>query len=447
MTEPIEEALEGLLKLLTPSGRVTKRRGLGGEAPPPALILGRACAEAAGLPGATDIARQAFEDPDLQVQYLGEGDPEDDDAVLAALRDYLAEMTPAQRLRFLQSFYASLPIPPFYHDLALLVKTGVFRRLLLIGVDNLLERALSEAGLWPGQDFTVLNLSDPREQLSPKFLVSPPEETLILKLPPDEYLFTSEQEALEKVLSAFLKDLNVIVVGYGYESQVLTEQLGGHPELIYWVGVSRAEAGRLRRLRKRRPFAQLSGPTAMPENFFNRLVYYLIRRPWLQEAPYPPREIDELAEEGGARSAEETPALAADETPPAAAAEKEAGDPLKQLLRGEMVEKLEQIWQRSVQQRPAPASRQAEAALPTDLLGVLEAVVTAIGRSPAARDPHLVGYLELQLNAARQELERANPNPLIVRGVRRALTEIATEMEAGVVPPELLQRLRPETEA
>jgi hypothetical protein len=91
-------------------------------------VLGKSCADAAGLPSLEELSKS-------NGITVGPGD-----------RGLIERM--------LYSF----PVPTFYQDLANLARSGYFPRIISTGYDNLVERALFDLDLRPGHHFESLDV-------------------------------------------------------------------------------------------------------------------------------------------------------------------------------------------------------------------------------------------------------------------------------------------------
>lgn len=252
------------------------------------LFLGQACAGAAGVPTKFEIARQVFSDPDLSQSYLQDEEREDRAAVLQAFDELLEEMTTGQRYRMLQSFYASVPVPSFYQDLALLVKAGFFVLIVTTNIDNLLEQAFSGAGLTPGRDYQVQVLGSQEELPWRSKVVQESEPPVrLIKLHGDLALkqaaITREEidEALEPQ-RFFIKGQisgDMIMVGYQLESEPLNQWLSWVPGDLWWVSLETPDEQLLRLLEERRSVFHIHGEEARPDAFFGQLAWLLLHAP------------------------------------------------------------------------------------------------------------------------------------------------------------------------
>lgn len=422
MSDLFEDTLADLLQALGGRGRAGARRGA--ERKRAVLALGESCASAAGVPDLLEIARMVFEDSDLAAQYLTQGDLEDDDDLLHGIQEYLEEMTSAQRQRMLQSFYDPVPVPVFYQDLALLVKAGYFSIILTTSLDTLLEKALSNAGLWAGMDFSQLNLvvpgPDNQEDLD-EVLEAP---ICILKFPG---LGAGKQTGLAGRIAELNHRLRakigadpceIVVAGYEFENEALNRLLADTRGRFWWVNTHKPHTRRLRRLAGDREVRLIGGPTAMPETFFSRLVYHLIRQPWIKAAT-PSTEIlrDQL---------DRSRALLKDLEQRLPPGEQPASQQLA--YQRKQVAALEDEW-RSLE----PTSAR--------LLELVEGLVQVVQSSKASQETRLLAYLETQAQAIQQEYQQSQPNQALVSAAVSALLVLAERLGAEIVPGEIVREL------
>lgn len=256
------------------------------------LFLGAQCANAAGVPDTVTVARQVKElygkAPELASSFSDspETDPERDKTEYFA---FLSTLSSSQRFRMLQSFYANVPVPLFYQNLALLLRAGYFRRVMTTNVDTLLEQALAGAGLQRGRHYRVVNLgADGTDRATESQMDVPDDETLIIKLhgdladqvvglTPDE--IESTLRTHRRYMRSELED-DLILVGYDGESPPVEEWLGrlSHRAEL-WV-VNRdlphfaAESNDWARVVR-----TITGESASPESFFGQLALRLVNMP------------------------------------------------------------------------------------------------------------------------------------------------------------------------
>jgi SIR2-like protein len=109
---------------------------------PITLFLGAGCASAAGVPSTVNIAREA-----LDTFKLEDFIPQSESELLQLFYKHLDLLPPADVARMLQTLYARVPVPAFYQDLARMVRGGWFPLILTTSYDTLLEQALDNAGV------------------------------------------------------------------------------------------------------------------------------------------------------------------------------------------------------------------------------------------------------------------------------------------------------------
>lgn len=257
------------------------------------LFLGKECADAAGVPSSLDIAHQVFTDPDLAQIYMSGRSLENDEHVWQAFAEFVGEMTVGQRYRMLQGFYASVPVPSFYQDMALLIKAGFFQRILTTSVDTLLEQALNWAGLWPDKDYAVVSLGQ-RDEIYPRSRSAAAGDIpiQIIKLHGDlarqEVAITKDEisRVLEPQRSFVKGELagDLLLVGYEFESEPLNQWLAWTPGELWWVSQHKPIDGGILKIEASRQVHYLEGETARPGTFFSQLVYLLWHAPSLEES-------------------------------------------------------------------------------------------------------------------------------------------------------------------
>jgi hypothetical protein len=134
----------------------------------PVLFLGAACSEAANAPRVADTAREVFgqlrEDDELDTPQLPPADAADEE-IVPAFRRLVLTLPPIQRRALSLHAAAGLPVPQFMQDMALLVRDGLFCRVVTSAFDALAERALSIVGLRSGQNLHVVDVDDGEPEL------------------------------------------------------------------------------------------------------------------------------------------------------------------------------------------------------------------------------------------------------------------------------------------
>gem|GEM_PF-5537236 len=221
------------------------------------LILGRGCAEAANIPSEAMMARHLIRTLALvdrkralrcvdeeQLEQVVAGEPGDEDALSQAFYRLMDVLRRSDRDSALQDFYANVPVPTFYLDIATLIKTGYFKHVLTTSIDTLLEQALNAVNLSQGHHYDVITPHDdahpkPRQKAratrdvlhvifklhgdlsDPGFNVSADEVDHLLG--PDHAHFRNHRT--EKVL----------IIGYEMESEPLNEWLVRSNKDIWWI--------------------------------------------------------------------------------------------------------------------------------------------------------------------------------------------------------------------
>ena len=426
-----DENITQLVRLLVerqqaPPGTVSR----GG--PQVILFLGRSCADAAGVPDMLAMARQVMRDPDLAAMYA-DRNLQDDEQLAIAFAEYLAEMTGAQRMRMLQSFYERIPVPAFYQDLALLVKGGYFRHILTTSIDTLLEQALNGAGLWVDKDYQVisLGLKEERKTYGRPGEMSSDRITLVKlhgDLAQNQAAITKEEiaDALEPQRYFVKGELSgdLVVVGYEFESQPLNRWLSWVPGDAWWVSEDRPEGDEIAAIESRRNIQYITGQAARPENFFGQLLYLLWRVVAPSEEGVLPAEREAYEETEGFEedySDEEyirsqlhrTKAMLAN-------LEQSAGPDQRNVA-----------WTNQIQyqrQRAADLEDQLRGLESSreHLLDLLQHIDKTVREK--ADDPNLSTYLKNQVKSVVKEYQRQEPNQVIVSAAIGATLVMAERM-------------------
>lgn len=420
------------------------------------LFLGRGCADAAGIPNSLEIAQQLFRDRDLARQYLdagGEGD--DEQALLHAFNDFVAEMTPGQRYRMLQSFYAGLPVPSFYQDLALLIKAGFFCRILTTSIDTLLEQALNGAGLFSERDYQVISLGNPKPTRPTLDYEQAAGMIGIVKLHGDlaqEKALITPDEIADALAPqrAFVKGElagDLVMVGYEFESEPLNNWLAWVPGELWWVSPQPPETAQVGRIESSRSLHHLHGEPAWPEVFFGQLVYLLLRRPLKTSLASEPNQAYSMVQKG---LSEVDQALESLEESDFSDAEY-----LKdQLFRSRAL-------LQNLQQSSAPAERNLQVQAQIDyqrrrvteledqlrslddtrkrVFELLRLIQQDVKNSGA--DPNQLTFFQTQTRTIRREYRREKPDQTIIAAAISATLVLAERLGPETTDPRLLQEL------
>lgn len=426
------------------------------EAQPLILFLGRGCADAAGVPGSIEIARQLFRDNDLARQYLEPaGDASDEQALLHAFNEFVADMTPGQRHRMLQSFYAGLPVPAFYQDLALLIKAGFFRRVLTTSIDALLEQALNGAGLYIDKDYQVISLGSAQKTQPPRDYQQTAFRISILKLHGDlaaQQTYLTPEEILDALepQRAFIKGElsgDLVMAGYEFESEPLNTWLNRVPGQLWWVNPEPLDPTHIARLQDVRSLRIISGSQAYPEEFFGQLVYLLLRRPLKTSLSAEPIQAYSQAQQGLSDVDQLLESLEESDFSDT--------DYLKdQLYRSRAL-------LQSLQQSSAPGERNLQLQAQIDyqrqrvteledqlrsldgtrrhVLQLLREMQQEVAK--ASTDPNQVAFFQSQVRAIRREYRRETPDQTIISAAISATLILVERLGAENIDPQLLQEL------
>jgi hypothetical protein len=244
--------------------------------PPPVLVLGDQCADAAGIPPISELARQSLEHaaafinrtPLLRTFGIELPDSDADDEALTRTFLEVVTRSPVGPTAVLGRLTWNVPVPLFYQELAALVRDRYFSTVVTTGHDTLLERALDAAGMRVGADYRVV--APALESASPA--PSPDDDgpsILLLKLFGPGPL----ELDLPDVLSA-----GAVVVGYSGEIQELTSALSTTAPL-WWVASARPEPPLLDQLPATDAVRWIDGPSAEPDRFAGELAVRLLNLP------------------------------------------------------------------------------------------------------------------------------------------------------------------------
>jgi hypothetical protein len=262
---------------------------------PYTLLLGQDCANAAGASVAT-VSQQLFEytnrrlgvQPLFSLAASGGGTPE-------TLQQAIAKLPREQRSALLRPFYARLPVPLFYQDLARLIRDGYFTQIFTTNIDDLLEQALSgPIGLTRGKDYEVVSVADP-ETYSPADFPPTPDglPVTIFKLHGDltraDAVLRPEdiQSAIYRQRHLIKEELtgDLIIFGYTGESPPTEAYLARVPRSeLWWVSESQTPTPGVMAAGK---FKAIAGDAAAPSQFFSRLYEEVQRAPLLSASVRP----------------------------------------------------------------------------------------------------------------------------------------------------------------
>ncbi|HEX8084328.1 MAG TPA: hypothetical protein VF529_08555 [Solirubrobacteraceae bacterium] len=265
----------------------TAARRAGGDEPP-VLFLGAGCARSAGAPSIAAIARNVFSqlearDIDVPLPPAGAGDSE----LAAAFRRLLLTLPRIQRAGLSLQASATVPVPQFLQDLAVLVRAGTFGALVTTAFDALLERALAGSGMRPERDFAVLDVGDQESEAGDV----PPGAIRVLKLYGDREACSGT--ALGELLAAPL-----VVVGHQADDPPLADKAAVAGGPVWWVEPSPAGSPDLQALDRVRDVHRVDGPAGDPDRFFAELAVMLIQLPAINLSARPEEALQKAQAEG-----------------------------------------------------------------------------------------------------------------------------------------------------
>lgn len=378
------------------------------------LLLGAGIADAAGLPSFAELASRAG----------------------------LSDADAADR-RIVERLLWDVPVPPFYYDVAGLVRDGSFPRVITTGYDDLLERALIDAGLRRGNHFVATDLVPSVRGVATASaarlrIVRCHGAPTVPRATMDRALGSSWEPALDRL----------VVVGYEFESPGLEDWLrsldGGE---LWWVS-STGPGDAASRIGWRGEWHTVTGEATTPETFFGQLSLLLIHLPRPSDA-YPETEMTSPADDeldalyaqgrlGQAnlvkRSIEQR--LTSSGADPAAAAQLAAQD--------DEITRLQQ--ESSVPTRrgagpsrdapplappppPPAASLARQAADLMDRFSDLRRRLEPLVRDAAAPvDADTLAFVDGQIDALRREATKQEPNAVVVAGASAAMEGLMREV-------------------
>jgi hypothetical protein len=260
------------------------------------LFLGSGCAKAANVPSFSEIARKVFDAYEgvnqLSLDVPSKEERSDEDKLLKSFFKFLGKMSHTEIFLMLQSFFADIPVPTFYQDLALLVKDGYFNRILTTNFDTLLEQALNGVGLQIGFNYQVISLgggstSDDESSSDSNATGSLSNMIYIIKLHGDiskqDMNFTPQniEQALQSQRRFVKSELqgDLIMVGYKFESEPINQWLNySQRQELWWVD-SHPKSTKYNTNDWANQIFYMDENLARPETFFSQLALRLLRRP------------------------------------------------------------------------------------------------------------------------------------------------------------------------
>jgi hypothetical protein len=287
-------------------------------------------------------------------------------------------------------------------------------------VDSLFERALQNAGLRDDQEYRVILLDG--TAAPPKDQVSLDERVAIVKLHGDvsSPQFAIGPEEVAKALEPRRRDVkgelghDLVMVGYEFESPLVTEWLAYVPGAVWWVAEQRPPTREVAAIERAREIRYIEGPDATPDTFFGELAMLLLQMP----------SLNLLAEPN---SASQPDGLPADTRPP-----EDEGVFEREYLRGqlrradEVLRRLEQLAAAGPLSERLTRQLDYQKQVVADLegrlrtlvgerervLGLLDRISDSVSRAPTPGNA--VQYLRDQVEAVRGEFGGPVPDEAVV---------------------------------
>ncbi len=418
---------------------------------PYVLILGRECARAAGQPLETvskSIVEFATKYEPSWATMLGVATlDKSGGAMVDAVHALTAKLDKKQSDRLLRTFYAQVPVPLFYQDLASLMKAGYFRDIVTTNYDDLLEQALIGSGLVQGSDFVVLNVADPSADVE-----SDAVRFSIIKLHGDltrSNALLTESEIQRALARSRVRNVvgqevkgDVVLFGYTGESPPLEALLQKSHGELWWIGDRPPDDSHARQFSAIRDLRIIAGDDGAAQNFFSRLYDRLIRRPAqraMQQIPTiegaepltfaaevasaPPVDEGEDYLNGQLRRAKrqlaELRQMSGGETEPAVAAQIR--------YQAQVITKIED------QLRALPPNRKK-------LLDAFEMISTSVAATPDT-DAAIKDFLRSQHDCVVLQFGRAEPNHALISAAVTAALAIGERLGPQVVEASVLRDL------
>jgi hypothetical protein len=411
------------------------------------LFLGAGFARAAGVPSTAAMARMTLESLESSdcarvLGLLPTWPDASDEQLTAAFAAYLAEHTPVERYKVLESFYRSVPIPQFYRDLADLVLAGYITDVLTTNVDTLLEQALDDAGMQRGHDYTVAVVGSSREP-TPAARSPQKVKLQVVKLYGDigqsvlPVGADSIEAALQEGRKLFKNQMayDLVVVGHDLSDPPqpidswLARRSGGE---LWWVHPS-PERDRVEALARDTDVVLIQGEErATPDAFFGRLSLHLIRLPALDaadalqgrpEAALSEDELEtELAKGQLLKSRAVTYDLQAQGIPGVDDPQLGTQFAYEQSLQANLAAKLRSAY------RPPPG-------LLTEAARVLDRIAVEASQAVPHVKPSAVSFLDSQARAVADEIAAPNPDPGVVAGAVAAADTLCRTSLGDAISP------------
>jgi len=380
-------------------------------------------------------------------------------AILQEFRDRFRELSGLERYSLLQTIYRRIPVPPFYLDLARLVKAGYVRHVLTTNTDSLFEQALESIGLVRDVGFEVILLGTVTSREALDKLDAPASTPLIFKLHGDitqgEFGVTPDEidyavNAAKRFIRNELQG-DLTIVGYEGESQPVNDWLARSPGDVWWVCTQLTDGVTLPTNAK---WLQLS-----PVDFFGALAARLLT---LRAPVAAPSAARHRARSAALESAVDGPlesAVAFSAPPPepseyqllhqeierlrseARSLEQPASDSGTALQRQEQAaQRRRRIRELEDQLRALPAARD-------QILQLLDRVQQSVAEAehPADEsvplDPATREYFAGQMQTLREQYKSGQPNPHVVSAALGAALVLAERLGPSVIDPQDAQEL------
>lgn len=444
-----------------------------GEVDPVLLFLGTGCARAAGAQTPDELAPRVMTEvremyPALTKDLLPPNKAHDEAMVIDAFYELLRRMSNVQRSRLLSPYYARVPVPLFYWDLANLIVTGYFPQIITTNFDSLLEQALESVGLRSAGDYRRIVLSGHSHDISPPddppFDPNPP---TIIKLHGDlgqAQVAVTPEEVERAVMSQrrLVKGElmgDIVMVGYEFESPPIEGWLErSHAGRIWWVAPERPDPVQMNRMEAEREITYVDGDAGEPEMFFGMLVELLLRRPVLKALQTSVDEMASVKEAGGDVWTEIAgmPISSLDVGPDE--------DIELELLQGQL--QRSEVSRRTVEQTLGPGERNPRAKTQIDylsqrsadlegrlrmrtqdrLLRLMHKVADEVSRAssdPALAervDPSIEAFLREQVSAVERESSKSAPNQDVVSAAIGAMIVLGQRLP-NILPDSVVSEL------
>jgi hypothetical protein len=410
------------------AGRIRERAHTG----PYVLFLGEGCAVAAGAPSAADIARAALR----TFGFEGATKTISDEEVAERFAKHAERLSRSQLTRMLRSLYASVPVPSFYQDLALMIRERYFPLVVTMNFDSLLEQALAAAGV-RNADYRVTTFGVGRSPTEPDPVTSRAPLTHIVKLRGDLAQGTAHvtpdqiETALRGSRQWIKSDLkgDLIMVGHVLNEDPIDRWLAHSPVgELWWVSKEPpTDPARVAAWSKERH--DIIGDLGRPQVFFLLLAVRLLRQPAerpSEAAPVESPDLSDILQREIVRNQSVLYTLEQDGPP---------GDRAPQ-LQAQIDYQKRQIVRLEDRMRALPDVRPR-------VLDVVKKIGDAVRRADGFAP--LADYVQGQLATLEAECGKETPNQILVSASLGATLTLAnrllTEYGATVVDPEDVRQL------